>query len=178
MRHGQAELRPGSDAKRRLTVSGEQDVIASAGKIVDRERPKSIVSSPYTRAQQTAQLVRDVWHWEIFIDTWDEITPTGNCALVRDKLVGIASQDIMLVTHQPFISTFIRYLTGKEIPMATAMIASIDIEVIAEEGGELEWVEHGARDYTADYQGIERKRYTSGVFDPHFFTTCVSSCRS
>lgn len=34
--------------------------------------------------------------------------------------------------------------------MATAMIASIDIEVIAEEGGELEWVEHGARDYTAD----------------------------
>ena len=150
MRHGEAELRPGSDAKRRLSISGEQEVIASAGKIVDRVRPQSIVASPYTRAQQTAHLVRDVWNREILIDTWDEITPTGNCALVRDKLVGIAPQDIMLVTHQPFISTFIRYLTGREIPMATAMIASIDIEVIAQEGGKLEWVEHGARDYTTD----------------------------
>ena len=150
MRHGEAESKAGSDANRRLTISGEQEVVASAGRIVERVRPQSIVASPYTRAQQTAHLVRDVWNHEILIDTWDEITPTGNCALVRDKLVGIASQDIMLVTHQPFISTFIRYLTGKEIPMATAMVASINIEVIAEEVGEVEWVEHGARDYTND----------------------------
>ena len=143
-------MRPGSDAKRRLTIAGRQEVVASAGKIVERVRPQSIVASPYTRAQQTAHLVRDVWNHEILIDTWDEIKPTGNCALVRDKLEGTALQDIMLVTHQPFISTFIRYLTGKEIPMAMAMIASIDIEVIAKEGGEVEWVEHGARDYTTD----------------------------
>ncbi len=145
MRHGEAESRSGPDANRHLTIFGEREVVASAGKIAERLRPESIVASPYTRAQQTARLVRDVWNREILIDTWDEITPTGNCALVRDKLVTIAPQEIMLVTHQPFISTFIRYLTGKEIPMATAMIASINIEVIVQEGGEVEWVEHGAR---------------------------------
>ena len=146
MRHGEAELTSGPDASRPLTISGEQEVLASARRIIERLRPGSIVASPYTRAQQTAHLIRDVWNLEMLIATWDEITPEGNCTLVRDKLVRTASGDIMLVTHQPFIGAFIRYLTGQDIPMATAMIASINIEVMAEEGGEIEWVENGAID--------------------------------
>lgn len=144
MRHGEAVQRSGSDEDRPLTNFGEQEVLLSAGRIVDRLRPQLIVASPYTRAQQTARLIRDVWHREILFATWAEITPSGDCTVVRDKLLTIASQNIMLVTHQPFISTFIRYLTGQEISMATATIASINIEVLAQESGEIEWVEHGA----------------------------------
>ena len=146
MRHGEAERRSRSDASRALTIFGEQEVRACALRIGEPMRPQSIVASPYTRAQQTAHLIRDVWGSEMVINTWDEITPTGNCVLVRDKLLKTALINIMLVTHQPFISAFILYLTGQEIPMATAMVASIHTEVMAEEGGEIEWVEHGARD--------------------------------
>lgn len=146
MRHGEAQARSGPDSSRQLNSFGEREVIASAGRIIRRVQPQSIVSSPYLRAQQTAHLIRDLLNRELAVDTWDEITPTGNCVLVRDKLLKTALINIMLVTHQPFISAFILYLTGQEIPMATAMVASIHTEVMAEEGGEIEWVEHGARD--------------------------------
>ena len=111
MRHGKAELRPGPDANRRLTISGEQEVVASAGKIVKRVRPESIVASPYTRAQQTAHLVRNVWNREILIDTWDEVTPNGKCALVRDKLLGMASRQML---HAEVLG-FVHPVTGEKL---------------------------------------------------------------
>jgi phosphohistidine phosphatase len=150
MRHGEAEAATGPDANRRLTLAGKQEVIRSAKKIIHRAGDLQIVASPYIRAQQTARLVRDSLGVQSGIDTWAEVSPGGNCSLVSDKLAALMPQGIMLVTHQPFISRLIYYLTGKEIPMATAMVACINIEVIVQASGEVEWVEHGARDNADD----------------------------
>lgn len=59
LRHGEAEAHARSDAQRELTPHGRKEVKQSAGHLPGHGVSK-IVASPYVRAQQTAQIVREV----------------------------------------------------------------------------------------------------------------------
>ena len=59
LRHGEAEARARSDAERPLTERGRKEVRRCAERL--RGRPlQYILASPYLRAQQTAEIVREV----------------------------------------------------------------------------------------------------------------------
>ena len=65
LRHGEAEPRAASDAQRRLTPSGEADVLA----VIESRRSELaglelIVASPYRRARQTASIAAQALGFE------------------------------------------------------------------------------------------------------------------
>jgi phosphohistidine phosphatase len=147
MRHGEAESSARSDAGRNLTAHGESQVQVCANQAYADQKDslmmvEHIVASPFLRAQQTAVLAQSLFSPMIPIETWSEITPSGKNEAVLDKLDRSKAAALLLVTHQPFVSSFIFYLTGSEIRMGTASIASIQMNAMMVGCGEVDWVLH------------------------------------
>ena len=63
LRHGQAESHAPTDAQRNLTAHGREEVLGSAAHLIGQSIA-AILASPYVRAQQTAQLVREALGFE------------------------------------------------------------------------------------------------------------------
>ena len=75
LRHGEAEpygSRP--DSERELTAHGRKEVLGSAARLMGQPLT-AIYASPYLRAQQTAQLVREALGFEPEIRTVEWLTP-------------------------------------------------------------------------------------------------------
>ncbi len=157
MRHGEAESRAPSDAQRRLTDPGRMRVRTHCEQMKSRLVESApgidkIISSPYVRALQTAQLAQmvlaadppDEVSDEVPIEVWEEITPSGRSGLVARKIAQQDSSSLLIVTHQPFISNLIAYLIGvdssRRILMQTASIVMIELEVAMPGAGILKWV--------------------------------------
>lgn len=77
LRHGEAESQVRTDAERNLTEHGRAEVLRSAARLIGQPLD-AIIASPYTRAQQTAQLVREALGFEPDIDTVPWLTPEGD----------------------------------------------------------------------------------------------------
>lgn len=147
IRHGEAESSAPSDAERRLTARGETEVLACINRActiqgVAPVAAEQILASPFVRAQQTAALVQGVLTPPIPIETWAEITPSGSSEIVLDKIINSNVSELVIVTHQPFVSRFIFYLTGAETRMGTASITSIRMDAMVVGCGEVEWILH------------------------------------
>jgi phosphohistidine phosphatase len=142
MRHGEAEVKFSSDQSRCLTPQGQSDVIKMAEFFRNTGEPGIIVSSPYLRANQSAVLVLEVLQLEIPMLIWDELMPSGQSSAVLQKVADLDCDNVMLVTHQPFISHFINYLTGVETGMGTASIVALHFEELLEGCGDIEWIKH------------------------------------
>ena len=75
LRHGEAEphgKRP--DSERALTAHGREEVLRTAAELIGKPLT-AIYASPYLRAQETAQLVREALGFEPEIRTVDWLTP-------------------------------------------------------------------------------------------------------
>jgi phosphohistidine phosphatase len=142
MRHGEAEVNFSSDRSRSLTQQGQSDVIEMAKHFQNTGEPGIIATSPYLRANQTAGLVTDTLGLGTPILIWDELMPTGQPPVVLEKIVVLDSENVMLVTHQPFITHFIDYLTGVETGMGTASIVAIHFQELLEGCGDIDWIKH------------------------------------
>ena len=138
MRHGIAERTRTTDFERCLTQTGITGVKHSAEKL--HQVPTKIIASPLVRARETANLVSDVLQIEQPIITMDELSPSGRPEIVVDKLSEISQSDTcLLVSHQPFVSIFIQYLTGRRVYLETANIAGLRLDVLGPTCGDLQW---------------------------------------
>jgi phosphohistidine phosphatase len=117
IRHGTAEDRARSDADRALTEVGRAeaedagDRVAAMGTTVD-----TIVSSPYLRARQTAELVagRLGFLGEVAID--EALCPDASPAGVLELLAGLTGRHhVMLVAHEPILSATCELLLRKPV---------------------------------------------------------------
>ncbi|WP_017902708.1 phosphohistidine phosphatase SixA [Pseudomonas asplenii] len=126
LRHGQAEPQVSSDAERSLTVHGRQEVLRSAAHLIGQPLA-AIYASPYVRAQQTAQLVRDVLGFEAPIITAPWLTPDTHPARVLEQLD--TADNLLLVSHQPLVGSLISLLEAGHLrtpqPMNTASLAEL-----------------------------------------------------
>ncbi|MFT4713170.1 MAG: phosphohistidine phosphatase [Candidatus Azotimanducaceae bacterium] len=139
MRHGSAQ-ESRNDFSRRLTAHGMEEVHLAAKSISRHEFvPDILFASPLTRAQQTAEIVSS--HLVISAVECDRIVPAGDCKQVCDFLDGCEAKKVLLVSHQPFVSLFIQYLTGEQIFMNTASLSMIRVETLCPGGGALLWTE-------------------------------------
>lgn len=100
LRHGEAEGHARTDAERNLTAHGREEVLRSAGHLIGQP-VRAIIASPYVRAQQTAQLVREALGFEPEIRTVPWLTPESNPLEVLKHLDN--DDDVLLVSHQPFV---------------------------------------------------------------------------
>lgn len=107
LRHGEAEGHAPTDAERNLTDHGRAEVLRSAAHLIGQPI-STIIASPYVRAQQTAQLVREALGFVREIRTVPWLTPDGTPLRVLEKLD--TDDNVLLVSHQPLVGSLISFL--------------------------------------------------------------------
>jgi phosphohistidine phosphatase len=125
LRHGIAvepeDWNSKSDAERPLIPKGEQRLREAA---VAMEKMKisfdAIISSPYLRAKQTAEIIAKHFKLQKELAFSDDLIPGGNPqALIRQiNDLNPAPENILLVGHEPFLSRLIALLSSGS-PTAT-----------------------------------------------------------
>jgi phosphohistidine phosphatase len=114
MRHGEAvkNVQSGpsaSDADRPLTMSGKKEVEEISYFLKNLNIKFSlIISSPLKRAHQTAFIVSKIFKAANNLEDWDELKPEAAKQALVDKLSKFREDStILLVGHEPFLSSFI-----------------------------------------------------------------------
>ncbi|MEN5089541.1 phosphohistidine phosphatase SixA [Pseudomonas protegens] len=127
LRHGQAESHAPTDAQRNLTAHGREEVLGSAAHLIGQPI-SAIIASPYVRAQQTAQLVREALGFEGEVRTVSWLTPEANPLQVLQQLD--SADNLLLVSHQPLVGSLIGLLQHGHLrdpqPMNTASLAELE----------------------------------------------------
>ena len=121
LRHGDAEEGSGDDDARRLTPEGEQQgrnagsALAALGVELD-----ACVSSPKVRAAEMARLACDPLG--LTVETAGELAggDFDPFDLAADR------ENVLLVGHEPDLSTAIARLTGNKVAMKKGGLAAID----------------------------------------------------
>ncbi|WP_394558198.1 phosphohistidine phosphatase SixA [Aquipseudomonas alcaligenes] len=101
LRHGEAEPRARSDAERALTEHGRKEVRRSAEHLRGRSFSHILVS-PYLRAQQTAEIVREVLGLALPLTTVTWATPDDSVREAAHRLDDYPG-DCLLVSHNPLL---------------------------------------------------------------------------
>lgn len=131
LRHGEAEPRARTDAERNLTDAGRLEVADSAAHLRER-RLQAILASPYNRAQQTAEIVRQALGFSGAVETVSWLTPESDPGDALLYLGRRSEGEILLVTHQPLVGVLGDLLVNGRrdtpLPMATASLAELEGE--------------------------------------------------
>ncbi|WP_426619319.1 phosphohistidine phosphatase SixA [Pseudomonas rustica] len=128
LRHGEA-VPYGScpDSERELTDHGRKEGLSSAAHLIGQPLT-AIYASPYLRAQQTAQIVREALGFEPEIRTVEWLTPEVDPDKVTDQLVSVSN--VLLVSHNPLVGNLLSYLQhGAGYPpekVSTAGLAELE----------------------------------------------------
>lgn len=117
IRHGAAEDRAPTDAERALTPAGRLESERAAERLAGMHPlPDSIVSSPYLRARQTADVVAARVGLGGKVELDDALVPDASPAGVRDILARFSSREhVVLVAHEPILSAACALLLGKPV---------------------------------------------------------------
>lgn len=136
LRHGIAEDHGsrGGDAERELTDEGKEKTGAAliALKKMKLFPPELVIASPLIRAQQTAEIALETFATDARFETSDALTPMSE---VTETMALVAKwarkfSRIMLVGHEPHLSSFGSALLGSPTPvmeMKKAAVAKFEI---------------------------------------------------
>ena len=139
LRHGLAvdSSKPGfkKDADRPLTPKGKQRLwrVAEAMEEMDLEF-EAIISSPFVRAAQTADIIAEAFEIRKKLSTSDHLTPNGNPKLLLEHLNQLepAPKGVLLVGHEPSLSQLIGLLvagnTNALIDLKKGALCKLEIE--------------------------------------------------
>ena len=119
LRHGEAEpygSRP--DSERALTAHGREEALRSAAELIGQPIT-AIYASPYLRAQQTAELVRDALGFQPDIRTVEWLTPDNRPQAVAEQLVSV--DYALLVSHNPLVGNLLGYLQHGHVQQPEAV---------------------------------------------------------
>jgi phosphohistidine phosphatase len=128
LRHGIAAERgtPGfsNDADRPLTPKGERklwqvaEAMEALGLCFD-----VILTSPFVRARQTADIVAEAFNARKWIETADSLTPSGSAKALIDRINRLKPppEDVLLVGHEPYLSELISLLVTGDSKMSLAL---------------------------------------------------------
>ena len=140
LRHGIAAERGSSgnehDSERPLTAKGERRMRRIAeGMQALRLSYDLMLSSPYLRAKQTAEIVTQVLNTPKGVLLAETLTPESNPRQLIDVLrTDHREEDILLVGHEPYLSRLISTLLtgGPNLPvlMKRGGLCTLDVETL------------------------------------------------
>ncbi len=121
IRHAIAEEEDpsGDDSQRALTDKGSRKMrqIAKGLRILGVEFD-AILSSPYLRAQETAEILGDVFKMKKQIAFSDNLVPMGDPDLLIAEINEKYSVDsLAIIGHEPYLTTLISLLIGQGSPV-------------------------------------------------------------
>jgi phosphohistidine phosphatase len=148
LRHAIAEDRSstGQDSDRRLTEEGREKLRRVLERAhAARVRPSLILSSPYKRALETAEIAARELGYEGKIVRADSLKPGSSPAEVWHEIrIHHSEPSILLSGHEPMFSTMVAWMLGSTRPMIEfkkASLVRIDFETAGvEPRGLLQWV--------------------------------------
>ena len=115
-----AEEEPsGDDSQRALTDKGGKKMrqIAKGLRTLGVEFDV-ILSSPYLRSQETAEILADIFKMKKQIALSDNLVPMGDPDLLIAEINEKYSVDsLAIVGHEPYLTTLISLLIGKGVPV-------------------------------------------------------------
>jgi len=129
LRHGEAEARAPSDELRELTATGRAEVLRSALQLKGAEL-QLILASPYVRAQQTAALVQQQLGWPGELRSASWATPDGEPERALAELARLEVEELLLVTHNPFVGDLAGWLLHghRQAPVAMGTASLLCLE--------------------------------------------------
>ena len=140
LRHGIAVERgtPGiKDADRPLTPKGRRRLRQVTGAMREMELSFDLIlSSPFARALQTAEIVARTFKQKNKLVLSSELTPGGNPKLLIEQINKIKPRPkyILLVGHEPYLSQFIGLLlagnTNTAIDLKKGGLCKLEIETL------------------------------------------------
>ena len=140
LRHGlaaQRGLRPGSDAERPLTAKGRRKLGQVAQAMKDLGLSFDLIlSSPYLRARQTAEIVAETLHADKRLRFSNALTPQGSFKELLSELqaAGPTARKVLLVGHEPYLSELSALLlsgeTGLRLTFRKAGLCKLLIETL------------------------------------------------
>jgi len=149
LRHGHANTEAPRDSLRELTQRGRSEI--SRAIEADKDSLQSLeklIVSPYLRAQQSAQIVRQLLGDVPQIDS-DLLVPNADPKGVIQYLHHLyhhsGVNSLLVVGHQPLLGIVLDKLSGAEpgrYRMSTASLALMDAGVMAIGCCELRWLHH------------------------------------
>ena len=142
LRHGIAvdPSKPGlaRDADRPLTPKGRRRLRQIAGAMGALKITFDVIlSSPYVRAKQTAEMVAKPLKRRKQLTFSDELTPGGNPKLLIQQLNDLRPlpKNILLVGHEPYLSRLIALLTtgntNMEIDLKKGSLCKLEAETLS-----------------------------------------------
>jgi phosphohistidine phosphatase len=138
LRHGEADPAPatGSDAGRELTDRGRRDVKAMA-ELAQRAGilPEAIYTSPLLRAQQSSEILGDVFG--VVATAADQLASGPSLGDLQDLASESGRQRILFVGHEPHLSSLVGTLTGGRVKMRTASLAHVHADLLEPKQGTL-----------------------------------------
>jgi len=147
LRHGQAGSAPPgmSDSDRRLTPEGEQQVRNVARRTLKGLPHLTVLSSPYKRALQTAEIALSESGITADIGTTSSLLPEASPSEAWAEVRAHRPNGPLLLTgHEPLFSALAAFLVGTPdlaIEFGTATMACIEIvESAARPHGVLKWL--------------------------------------
>jgi phosphohistidine phosphatase len=140
IRHGYAEPGAGKDdALRDLTAEGVQYIRMTAQMLKRMSiTPGRILCSPRNRAQQTAQIIADVFDQQPLVR--EAINFQFSPATIPPLLTEFPGENLMFVGHQPSVSHVIGQMCGAQTAIAPGSVACIDLVDHGLLQGELRWL--------------------------------------
>ncbi len=148
LRHGTAEdiSAEGSDAKRKLTTSG-RDEVRRAAECARRAKiaPTLILSSPFVRAIETAEIAAEVLAYRAGIVRTEALIPSAPPQRVWNEIRNRHdAMQVLLAGHEPLLSHLAAYLLNSpalRIDMRKASFVRIDLDLLAPNpSGILKWM--------------------------------------
>jgi len=129
--HGLAQ-----DSERPLTSKGERKLWRIAEAVKGLELSFDVIlSSPYLRARQTAEIIAQALHLGHEIEFSETLTPSGNPKKLVELLKKIGREHVLLVGHEPHLSEFISLLvsgkSGLSVVMKKGGLCKLTIESLS-----------------------------------------------
>lgn len=133
LRHGIADDHAeGGDSQRALTTEGRRklsSVVAQACRA--GMSPELILTSPYVRARETAEIAAKAAGFSQKLIETDNLVPYANPLELWEELRGRReAQQVLVVGHNPHLSDLLSVLLGAPggaIPMKKAALACLDV---------------------------------------------------
>lgn len=147
IRHGKAEsgsvFKP--DSERELLANGKDEMMIAASHWKRAIKQFDyIVSSPYTRALQTAEIIKEIFNHNEDIIIEPFLATGGNVSKLVTLCNSLSPHKIAFVGHEPTFSRYVSQLVssvGISINFRKGMIAKISfVNKVREGGGTLEYL--------------------------------------
>ncbi|MCY0850075.1 phosphohistidine phosphatase SixA [Sulfuracidifex metallicus] len=137
VRHGDAEDQSPdlSDKERKLVKKGIKQM-RRVGEFLSQSKffPDKVISSPYLRAYQSADVILDEMQLDSTVQTSDQLLPEADPFITLQFMSGLESSVVLLIGHNPHLVNLIKLTTGAEVSLKKGGIAIIDLDKETKKG--------------------------------------------